>query len=401
MPTASSSTSRSPAGTASAQSARVRHGSNCNQKLIGAQWFNAARAATPSEAGRPWEFMSARDYNGHGTHTASDRRWQLRHADDWSGGRVFGPVTGMAPRARIAVYKALWSTQDASTASGATGDLVAAIDQAVADGVDVINYSISGTSTNFADPVEIAYFFAANAGIFVSESAGNSGPTTSTVAHPSPWTTTVAAGTHNRNGIGSVRSATASPTTVRQWRPVGPAPLDQRDRRRARPAQRRPRSAMLLAPAQRVALRARSSSRLGQDRRLRAAACNARVDKSAAVLEAGGVGMILVNVAVNSINADFHFVPTVHLQHGRSSGQGLRRDGRCHRDDQPVHLTYSDPAPFTAASRRAARSSRVAATCSSRTSSRQARTSLPRSRLQATTASTSTCTAARRCRRLT
>ena len=71
------------------------------------------------------------------------------------------------------MYKALWSTQDASTAGGTTADLVAAIDQAVADGVDVINYSISGTSTNFADPVEISYLFAADAGIFVAESAGN------------------------------------------------------------------------------------------------------------------------------------------------------------------------------------------------------------------------------------
>ena len=82
--------------------------------------------------------------------------------------------------------------------------LVAAIDQAVADGVDVINYSISGTTTNLRDPVEISYLYAANAGIFVAESAGNSGPTTGTVAHPDPWTTTVAAGTHNRTLVGSV-----------------------------------------------------------------------------------------------------------------------------------------------------------------------------------------------------
>ena len=71
---------------------------------------------------------------------------------------------------------------------------MAAIDTAVADGVDVINYSISGTTTNFRDPVEIAFLFAADAGVFVAASAGNSGPTAGTVAHPSPWITTVAAG---------------------------------------------------------------------------------------------------------------------------------------------------------------------------------------------------------------
>ena len=70
--------------------------------------------------------------------------------------------------------------------------------------MDVINFSISGTTTNFRDPVEIAFLFAADAGVFVAASAGNSGPTTSTVAHPGPWLTTVAAGTHNRDGQGSV-----------------------------------------------------------------------------------------------------------------------------------------------------------------------------------------------------
>src|SRR5260370_39355420 len=110
-------------------------------------------------------------------------------------------MSGMAPRARIAMYKALWSTQDASTASGFTSDLVAAIDAAVADGVDVINYSISGSSTSFVNAVEVAFLNAANAGVFVSAAAGNSG-TSGSVIHGSPWATTVAAGTHNRNGAG-------------------------------------------------------------------------------------------------------------------------------------------------------------------------------------------------------
>ena len=115
---------------------------------------------------------------------------------------VFGSISGIAPRARIAAYKVCWET--GAGGSCFTTDSVAAIDQAVADGVDVINFSISGSQTNFRDPVEIAFLFAADAGVFVAASAGNSGPTTSTVAHPGPWLTTVAAGTHNRNGEGSV-----------------------------------------------------------------------------------------------------------------------------------------------------------------------------------------------------
>src|SRR4029079_10944566 len=129
----------------------------CNQKLIGAQWFDAGQGGDKQvNADKPWGFISARDYNGHGTHTSSTAGGN--HGVPATGpASIFGTISGMAPRARVAMYKALWSTQDASTAGGTTDDLVAAIDQAVADGVDVINYSISGTLTNFADPVEISF----------------------------------------------------------------------------------------------------------------------------------------------------------------------------------------------------------------------------------------------------
>ena len=126
------------------------------------------------EALRPWEFMSPRDYNGHGTHTSSTAGGN-NGVQTTGPAAVFGKISGMAPRARISTYKALWSTQSGDTASGFTSDLVAAIDPAVADGVDVINYSVSGTQTNFLDPVEVSFLFAADAGIFVAASAGNSG----------------------------------------------------------------------------------------------------------------------------------------------------------------------------------------------------------------------------------
>src|SRR4051812_6438713 len=176
--------------------------SMCNQKLIGARHFDEAWGGDAGlKAERPWEFASPRDYNGHGTHTASTAGGN--HAVTTTGpAAVLGKISGMAPRARISVYKALYSLQDGSQANGFTSDLVAAIDQAVADGVDVINYSISGTSTNFLDAAQVAFLNAADAGIFVSASAGNSGPTAGTVAHPAPWITTVAAGTHKPDGRG-------------------------------------------------------------------------------------------------------------------------------------------------------------------------------------------------------
>ena len=108
----------------------------------------------------------------------------------------------MAPRARIAAYKVCW--EDSGDGGCANSDSVAAIDKAVADGVDVINFSISGTRTNYLDAVEVAFLFAADAGVFVATSAGNEGPGNFTVAHISPWLASVAAGTHNRTGLGTV-----------------------------------------------------------------------------------------------------------------------------------------------------------------------------------------------------
>ena len=176
--------------------------SDCNQKLIGARWYNAGWGGDAGiRAQLPWEFVSPRDYGGHGTHTSSTAGGNSGVPTNGAAA-VFGAISGIAPRARIATYKVCWET--GTGGSCFASDSVAAIDQAVADGVDVINFSISGSTTNFLDPVEVAFLFAADAGIFVAASAGNSGPTTATVAHPGPWLTTVAAGTHNRDGQGSV-----------------------------------------------------------------------------------------------------------------------------------------------------------------------------------------------------
>src|SRR5262249_57527982 len=140
----------------------------------------------------------------------------------------FPRIRGMGARARVAMYKALWSTQDGSTASGFNSDLVAAIDQAVADGVDVINYSVGPSSppNTFLSPEQVSFLFAADAGVFVSAAAGNAGPGAGTVTNPGPWITTAAAGTHNRSGVGSVtlgNNATFNGASLAA--PVGPAPV--------------------------------------------------------------------------------------------------------------------------------------------------------------------------------
>ena len=320
----------------------------CNQKLVGAQRFNAAWGGDAAiNAQRPWEFNSARDYNGHGTHTASTAGGNYK-TPTTGPALAFGSISGMAPRARIAMYKALWSAKDGSTASGYNSDLVAAIDMAVHDGVDVINFSISGTSTNFADPVEISFLFAARAGIFVAESAGNSGPDASTVAHPSPWTTTVAAGTHNRSISGSValgNGATYSGPSLAAAAVTAPLiNSTAAGKVGADPNQvRQCFSGGVLDPAI-------VTGKIVVCERGGTGPANARVDKSLAVKEAGGVGMVLVNVSASgSLNADFHSVPTVHLPStDRVALETYAADAGATATINAAVFDYSTPAPYTA-----------------------------------------------------
>jgi subtilisin family serine protease len=323
----------------------------CNKKLVAAQHFNAAWGGDAAlEAERPWEFMSPRDYNGHGSHTTSTAGGN-NGVQPTGSAAGFPPISGMAFRARVAMYKALWSTEDASTASGFTSDLVAAIDQAVSDGVDVINYSISGTTTNFADPVEVSFLFAADAGVFVSTSAGNSGPATGTVAHPGPWLTTVAAGTHNRSGAGSVtlgNEATYNGASLAGA--VGPVPVVLATASGLPGADPNLLRQCYSTPAQLDP--AKVAGKIVVCERGGTLPNNARVDKSLAVQNAGGVGMVLYNVTAGaSLNADFHSVPTVHITDVDGAAvvayvnvAGAAATAKINQST----ITTTDPAPFTA-----------------------------------------------------
>jgi hypothetical protein len=275
---------------------------DCSNKVIGARYFLAGYG---NQRPFPYEFLSARDADGHGSHTAST-------AAGNSGVPVteentfLGTISGMAPRARLAIYKVCWG-------NGGEGgcfntDSVAAIEAAALDGVDVLNFSISGSQTSVTDPVEIAFLEAASLGVFVAASAGNSGPTAGTVAHNSPWITTVAASTHDRDYVATVTLGNGANYSGKSLGGgVGPAPLINS-------------TAAGLAGADANAVRlcfldvldpAKVAGKIVVCDR----GVNARTEKSLAVKNAGGVGMILVNPSPNSVNADLHFVPTIHVDH--------------------------------------------------------------------------------------
>lgn len=169
---------------------------SCNRKLVGARHF-AASAITRGIFNTTQDYASPFDGDGHGTHTASvaagNHGMRVVVA-----GHHFGDASGMAPRAHVAVYKALYKSF-----GGFAADVVAAIDQAAQDGVDIINLSITpnrrppGVAT-FFNPIDMALLSAVKAGIFVVQAAGNTGPSPKSVSSFSPWIFTVGASTHDR-----------------------------------------------------------------------------------------------------------------------------------------------------------------------------------------------------------
>ena len=170
----------------------------CNNKLVGAQVFQTTFLQVNSGNVWPGEYLSPRDEDGHGSHTLTTAGGNANSQVSILGSGF--EITGVAPRARLASYKACSSYINATGArqnSCYSGDTVAAIDKAVADGVDVINFSIGGSQTAVNGIVAQAMMGAAKAGVFVAASAGNSGPGNE-VAHISPWVATVGNSTHDR-----------------------------------------------------------------------------------------------------------------------------------------------------------------------------------------------------------
>jgi subtilisin family serine protease len=175
---------------------------HCNNKLIGARYFIAgAENSGPIDAE---EIRSARDVDGHGTHTATTAAGNRAQASIF--GTLIGSVEGIAPRARVAVYKACWLRPGDTRASCNTSDLANAIDSAVADGVDIINYSVGSSMLQITAPDDIALMNATKAGVLAVVAAGNEGPNLGTIGSPAggPWAITVAAST--REGETSVEA---------------------------------------------------------------------------------------------------------------------------------------------------------------------------------------------------
>lgn len=269
----------------------------CNNKLVGATWSMPAYAS--SGLLTPEEFRSARDDDGHGTHTSSTAAGNAGVAAELLG-VPRGTVSGIAPRAHVAMYKACGDL------GCFTSDLVAAIDAAVADGVDVINYSIGGGQSNpYTDADALALLAAFDAGIFVATSAGNSGPGPNTVGSPgdAPWVATVGASTTNRHFISTVTLVGDDGDELELTGASVTAGIDT------------PTEVILADPADPLCLESTPGT---FDYTGKIVACErgaiARVAKSYNVAQQGAVGMLLFNPVLQGLATDNHFIPSVHLE---------------------------------------------------------------------------------------
>lgn len=249
---------------------------------------------------------SARDSDGHGTHTATTAAGSpVETATVFGVDR--GPLQGIAPGAHVAVYKVCGTDGCFST------DSVSAVGQAILDGVDVINYSISGGTAPYGDPVSLAFLDAYAAGVFVAASAGNDGPDVATANHLEPWVTTVAASTQTRafegtatlTGGGETLSITGASITggVETATPV-----------------------VLAAetPGYEDALCAEEAAPGTFDGQI--VVCErgvvGRVLKGYNVAQGGAVGMLLYNPeGITDLETDNHWLPTVHVN--PDEGQAL------------------------------------------------------------------------------
>lgn len=183
----------------------------CNDKLIGGYDFICGVGAPANACGVAGlrEEPGFGDTNGHGSHTASTAAGNSRPTV-FNGSQV--TISGVAPRANLIAYDVCYTTIATGQGSCPNVSSAAAVNQAIANGVDVINFSIGGGASPWSEAVSLAFLNAADAGVFVAASAGNSGPGAATLGHVEPWVISSAASRHRLGGFTSVLSVSGPGT---------------------------------------------------------------------------------------------------------------------------------------------------------------------------------------------
>ncbi|CAN6171241.1 unnamed protein product [Urochloa humidicola] len=192
------------------------HNFTCNNKIIGARAYHGGAAATG---------LSPVDDHGHGSHTASIVAGRAVGGVSLAG-LAAGDARGAVPGARIAVYRVCWERGRCGDA-----DILAAFDDAVADGVDVISMSIGGLAPSpyFEDAAAIGSFHAMRRGVLTTAGAGNAGVVDGgNVCNVAPWMLSVAASSTDRRLVDKIvlgNGKTIVGASINTFRPVQNATL--------------------------------------------------------------------------------------------------------------------------------------------------------------------------------
>lgn len=310
----------------------------CNDKLIGIVSFPEI-TDTYGDQAPPYGL----DYEGHGTHVASTVAGNVLHdVPAYSeigtlGEYVFPEISGVAPHANIVSYQICYAGDLGFGCDTALA--VAAVEHAIENGVDVLNYSIGGFPDDPWQSIDgLAFLSARAAGIHVATSAGNNGPDWGTVGSPgsAPWLTSVAAYTHDRvfgditvsNFVGG---GTPPPALNGKGVTAGFA------------------GPLVLAAdfGDPQCLEAFDAGTFTGEIVVCERGENARVQKGVNVLAGGAGGMVLVNVDAqqDDVVADFHALPAIHLDHAASSALlGWLGSGSGHGAEISATVVGSDPA---------------------------------------------------------
>ncbi|CAN0890866.1 Subtilisin-like protease SBT5.4 [Linum grandiflorum] len=284
----------------------TKAGVPCNRKLIGARFFSKGFI---SAGGNPEDtFASARDSEGHGTHTISTAGGNFVPITKFLNSTT-GTAKGGSPKARVAAYKVCWP------GGCHNSDIMAAFDAAIHDGVDVISMSVGGDASDyFEDPIAIGSFHAVQKGIVVSCSAGNSGPTPGTVSNVAPWITTVGASTLDRQFAAFVqlRDGLRIEGETLQGSVTGNKTYPLRLASEVRAANVSINAALFCDDNTLDPEKAKGKILVC----LRGGA-NGRIKKGQVAASAGAAGMILCNDKLNgyTIIADRHALPAVHISY--------------------------------------------------------------------------------------
>ncbi|CAJ1962075.1 unnamed protein product [Sphenostylis stenocarpa] len=292
--------------------------SRCNRKIIGARYYLHGYESVFGPLNEKEDYKSARDKDGHGTHTASIVAGRAVGNVSAIGGFAKGTALGGAPLARLAIYKACWPIKGHSKDEGnicTNIDMLKAIDDAIADGVDVLSISIgfSAPISYEEDVIARGAFHAVRNNIVVVCSAGNSGPSPQSLSNPAPWIITVGASTVDRSFRAPIKLSNG---TVIQGRSITPLHIGNNFY-----------PLVLARDVEHPGLPSNNSgycldNTLEPNKvRGKIVVClrgqGKRLKKGLEVLRAGGVGLILGNNKLdwNDVPSDPHFIPATGVSY--------------------------------------------------------------------------------------